>query len=42
MTKEVLPETEERERHKDSGGGDSEEAAQGDILHVEQKRELQI
>ena len=31
--KEVLHEAKERERHKDSGGSDSEEAAQGDILH---------
>ncbi|MCW3130814.1 MAG: hypothetical protein N2V75_12055 [Methanophagales archaeon] len=36
--KEVLHEAEERERHKDSGGSDSEEAAQGDILLAEQKR----
>jgi len=40
--KEVLSRTEEKERHKDSGGSDSEEVAQGNILHVEQKRELQI
>jgi len=37
---EVLPETEERERHQDSCGGNSEEAAQGNILHAEQKRKL--
>ena len=30
------------EENKDSGGGDSEETAQGNILHVVQKRKLPI
>jgi len=40
--KEILPAVEETEGHKDSGGGDSKEAAQGDILHADKKRKLSI
>ncbi len=40
--KKILSAVEETEGHKDSGGGDCEEAAQGDILHAEQKGKLLI
>jgi len=39
---EILPAVEETERHKDSGGSDSEEAAQGDILYANKKRKLPV
>jgi hypothetical protein len=40
--KKVLLRTEEKERHKDCGGSYGKETAQGDILHVKQKRKLPV
>jgi hypothetical protein len=39
---EVLSRTEEKEKHKDRGGGYGKEAAQGDILHANKKRKLSL